>query len=276
MSQRLTRKQTTIVIGIPMFIGALSLALYSWAGPVALVAPPVLIGIFVAFLIVELRHYQMGLFIRELRETQAVYAQTEAVLSLVWTLDPKMPFPATRGWAASPDLLREILRQVMAEPPALVVEASSGTSTLVIAYALERLGKGKVVALEHEQFFAEKTRSLIDEHGLSHRATVVHAPLVETQVDGKKHLWYDLSRAELGTGIDLLVVDGPPDTTQHLARYPAVPLLKEKFAPGARVLLDDGARPDERLTAERWTQEYGATSCEYLELEKGAWLLRYR
>ena len=45
--------------------------------------------------------------------------------------------------------------------------------------------------------------------------------------------------------------------------------------PELMVILDDGARPDERAIAERWKNEYGATACAYLDLEKGAWSLRF-
>ena len=71
------------------------------------------------------------------------------------------------------------------------------------------------------------------------------------------------------------MVDGPPEASGPLARYPAVPLLHPHFAKRARVILDDGARPDERVIAERWKNEHGASECEYLDLEKGAWSLRF-
>ena len=60
-------------------------------------------------------------------------------------------------------------------------------------------------------------------------------------------------------GIDLVFVDGPPGTTGPLARYPALPVLRDRCAPGARFILDDAARPDERTIINRWTREHGAT-----------------
>jgi hypothetical protein len=103
---------------------------------------------------------------------------------------------------------------------------------------------------------------------------VIHAPLVQHDVNGSKHQWYDLSALQLPGSIDLLVVDGPPETTQKLARYPAVPLLASKFSRGARILLDDGSRPDERLMARRWAEENPGSQLEFLHLEAGAWSLR--
>ncbi|HOY28811.1 MAG TPA: class I SAM-dependent methyltransferase, partial [Flavobacteriales bacterium] len=216
----------------------------------------------------------LELFERQLRESRTAYTQMEALQGLLWTFKPGAPWPSTRFWAASPDLLREITDHVLNERPALVVEASSGTSTLIIALCLQRLGAGKVIALEHDPIYVEKTRAAIALHGLHEFASVIHAPLVQHNVKGVRHQWYDLSAIQLPGTIDLLVVDGPPETTQKLARYPAVPLLASKFSKRARVLLDDGSRPDEQLMARRWAEENQGSQLEFLHLEAGAWSLR--
>jgi hypothetical protein len=94
------------------------------------------------------------------------------------------------------------------------------------------------------------------------------------EINGAKWLWYDLSKVEIPEAIDLLIVDGPPGTTQKLARYPAVPMLHEKLNKDAFILLDDGARPDERQIVEQWTEEFKMSHSEYLPLEKGAYLIK--
>ena len=64
--------------------------------------------------------------------------------------------------------------------------------------------------------------------------------------------WYDdavvaagLDAALQGDLIDLLLVDGPPAYAvgHGLARYPALPVLRDRLAPGATVVLDDVERP---------------------------------
>ena len=147
-------------------------------------------------------------------------------------------------------------------------------STLVIAYCLKRLGRGKVRSLEHDPVYASRTRQLITEHGLGSFAEVIDAPLVEQRADGAMLRWYDCSKAGLAGPIDLLVVDGPPDTTGPQARYPALPLLKHLLAPGSLVVLDDGGRDDERFIAKRWADLVPGAELRYLELEAGAWMLR--
>lgn len=42
------------------------------------------------------------------------------------------------------------------ERPELIVDTGSGVSTLVAAYALQKLGRGKVVALEHDRAYANE------------------------------------------------------------------------------------------------------------------------
>ncbi|MFZ1332125.1 MAG: hypothetical protein WAR83_08050, partial [Flavobacteriales bacterium] len=145
MERKLTSKQVSIVVLVPIMVLVFSTLLFFWFGNWALILPPVLIGMFIAYLVVESRHYQLGLFVRTLEESRAQYSQIESVLGLTWAVDPLIPLPPTRGWAASPDLLRTVYGHVLAEQPQLVLEASSGTSTIVIAYAMKRLGKGHVI-----------------------------------------------------------------------------------------------------------------------------------
>lgn len=271
---RMSNRQRTVVVGGPMAILLVSYLLWLLVGELALLVAVALTGTLLAYLIVEARGFSLELFERQLRESRTAYTQMEALQGLLWTFKPGAPWPSTRFWAASPDLLREITDHVLNERPALVVEASSGTSTLIIALCLQRLGAGKVIALEHDPIYVEKTRAAIALHGLHEFASVIHAPLVQHNVKGVRHQWYDLSAIQLPGTIDLLVVDGPPETTQKLARYPAVPLLASKFSKRARVLLDDGSRPDEQLMARRWAEENQGSQLEFLHLEAGAWSLR--
>src|SRR3712207_7775099 len=51
--------------------------------------------------------------------------------------------------------------------------------------------------------------------------------------------WYSTSALADVDEINLLLVDGPPGNTSKLARYPAVPALRDKLGPGATVMLDE-------------------------------------
>jgi predicted O-methyltransferase YrrM len=141
-----------------------------------------------------------------------------------------------------------------------------------MARRLQQAGRGRLVALEHAPEYARATRVEIAAYGLEDYATVLDAPLVDHVIEDEKWSWYELGPDVPGE-VDLLLVDGPPGTTVALARYPALPLLRDRLAPGAVVLLDDGDRDDERKIVQRWKAELGGVEPVYLPLGKGAWSL---
>ncbi len=55
--------------------------------------------------------------------------------------------------------------------------------------------------------------------------------------------------------IDLLIIDGPPWAVHPLVRGMA-DCLFERLTPGAMILLDDAARPGERIVAGRWRHDW--------------------
>ena len=201
------------------------------------------------------------------------YRQIESFFSLFFTLKPSLPLPSTRGWAASPDLLNKLIELILIEKPALVLEAGSGVSTLIIAYCLKRLGKGKMFSLEHDAKFAAATQSLIAFHGLDDIATIVHAPLKKFEIHGENWLWYELDSLKMDQPVDLLVVDGPPGEIQKLARYPALPLLFGRLSSRSTIILDDGNRKDEKDVVALWEKKFPQIRTQFLDLERGAYLI---
>lgn len=232
-------------------------------------------------LIIELyrRQVEMLLVIRAKQsalETRIVHSVQE-VQSLIFLhayLEPKRPLPLVGDWAASSDFLAELVSMLIEQRPEFVVDLGSGITTVVAAYCLEKNGKGRILSLDHDGNFAEKTRQALIAHGLSHRARVVHAPLVETSLGGERWLWYDQGALAMDGAVDILIVDGPPGPTRELARYPALPLLYGCLNREAVVVLDDAARPDEQKIAKRWVAEFPDLSSEYLPLQKGLFVFR--
>ncbi|WP_265521802.1 O-methyltransferase [Oerskovia flava] len=168
---------------------------------------------------------------------------------------PRAALPRVAGWALSPSALLYLLETIESRGPGLVVECGSGTSTLWMSYALKESGGGRLIALEHDATYVEKTRQLLAEHGLSEWAEVRHAPLVSTPTPRGDFPWYDVDPSSLGP-IDLLLVDGPPQATGRHARYPAMPVLHDTLVPGALVVLDDVMRKDEREAMSYWLEEH--------------------
>jgi predicted O-methyltransferase YrrM len=209
------------------------------------------------------------------RETKRTFRQLEALQSLSAVLPASDVLPATRGWAASPDLLMVLVDLVIAERPSLVVECGSGASTLWLALAMRRFGiDGRIIALDHDPVFGGKTRDLLARHDVCDLAEVSDAPLESYSLDGETYSWYARRAWEDLTGIDLLFVDGPPAATGHQARYPALPLLSRSLSPVATAVLDDLVVPDMQDVLRRWLDAYPDFSSEILPLEKQAAVLR--
>jgi hypothetical protein len=194
--------------------------------------------------------------------------QAGALMQLYRELSPRRTLPRTRGWAASPDFLLTLYRTIREHRPELVVEVGSGVSTLVTAYALQQNGSGRLVSLDHDPDFAERTRHTLALHGVAGGVEVRDAPLEPTRIGDGEWQWHPQEAFQDLRAIELLVVDGPPGSAGKLARFPALPLLRTRLAPGARVLLDDGARQEERQAAERWKEEWGG-EWSYVPLNKG-------
>ena len=148
-----------------------------------------------------------------------------------------------------------------------VVELGSGLSTVLLARLLAQrapVGGFTLVAVEHDERWARWVREQLDREEIGEHVVVVDAPL--TSCDGAPGglKWYD--EAALAAGLDgalgaapieLLVVDGPPAYAagHGLGRYPALPVLRSRLAPGGTVVLDDVERRGEQDVLRRWESE---------------------
>jgi predicted O-methyltransferase YrrM len=215
---------------------------------------------------------------RQARDTQLrideTYRQVEALFSLFASLEIREPLPAMRSMAISPDFANLLVAEVRRHRPDLIVELGSGVSTLVTAYCLRQLGRGRIIALEHERGFAEHTTATVERHGLADLVSVRHAPLTEVSLRGGTWSWYDPAAIEDCGVIDLLIVDGPPAFVEGASRYPALPVLLPRLATDAVVFVDDYVRDEERDMVARWRHEHPDFSVEEIPLEKGLAVLR--
>lgn len=203
------------------------------------------------------------------------FRQVDALLQLNRLAPVREALPASRGWAASPDVLLTLVALVRERRPRLVVDLGSGLSTVYVAAALEALGTdGRVVSIDHDAHFAELTRELLVRQGLSERAEVRIAELTDLELEGETWPWYAIDGLADLTDVDLLFIDGPPGTIRPESRYPALPVLAARLAADAVVVIDDYARPDERTMVARWMAADPRWRLEELRHEKGAAVLR--
>jgi predicted O-methyltransferase YrrM len=295
---RLVRIETVAVLVTAWLAGALGLGLATGAGAVPTAALMAL-GLLLGGLLLLIRHnldlatrignlavestrildavrrIETDTKIEIKKEIKQTFRQLEALQNLSVVLPANDVLPATRGWAASPDLLAVLVDLVAAERPSLVVECGSGASTLWLALAMRRFEiDGRIVALDHDPVFGGKTRDLLARHDVGDLAEVRDAPLESFSLDGETYSWYARRAWEDLTGIDLLFVDGPPATTGHLARYPALPLLSGSLSLVTTAVLDDLVVPDMQKVLRLWLDAYPDFGSEILPLEKQAAVLR--
>ena len=237
-----------------------------------------IIGVLAALLLLVYHKLSSGTSALKQQITQATdntFAQVEALSALYGELKLDQSLPPTRGWAASPDFLRNIMVHARGARPGTVVECSSGISTIVLARCAQLNGTGHVFSLEHAPEFAEKTRALLKRHGLQEFATVVDAPLRALTLPDWKGNWYSTDALPSDLSIDLLVIDGPPTSTADLARYPAIPVLHKQLNAGGAIFLDDAIRPEEQQAVTRWQREHqDLVSIFVAPCEKGCVMLK--
>ncbi|WP_304453955.1 class I SAM-dependent methyltransferase [Nocardiopsis sp. YSL2] len=213
------------------------------------------------------------------RQGRHDYEQQVAWSELSRHLDTAPFMPPLRGWAASPDVLRVLVRHIDRLRPDLVVEFGSGASSVWLGYALRRAGAGRLVAVEHDARYAELSRALVASHGLDDIVEVRTAPLTEVEAAivtvGEEQVatadrWYDAAVLDDLDGVGLVFVDGPPKATGRHARYPALPALMPRCTEDVVFVLDDADRPDERAIGDRWLAEHPELHRTEEHAEKGA------
>ncbi|RYY23079.1 MAG: class I SAM-dependent methyltransferase [Sphingomonadales bacterium] len=163
---------------------------------------------------------------------------------------PADALPNLGSWKADTGFLHLIVDHIESQRPQNVVELGAGASSLVMGRALQLHGGGKLLSLDQHEDFIHATQEWLREHGVD--ADLRHAPLGTTQGDWPG-VWYDTG--PMPDQIDLLVIDGPPWTIHPFVRG-AADCLFDRIPVGGVVMLDDAARPGERVVAGRWRRKW--------------------
>ncbi|MEU4241642.1 class I SAM-dependent methyltransferase [Actinoplanes sp. NPDC026619] len=209
------------------------------------------------------------------RLLRAQTGEVEALVQLFQGFTPRAPMPSSGGFALNPTDLLDLLHLIQVRRPKLVLELGSGTSTVWIAYALEKAG-GRLVSLDHDPGYAEKTRIALAAHGLTEVAEVRDAPLRPVVLDGRTFPYYDTTAVADLRGVDLLLIDGPPEKTGKDARYPAMRVLEDRLADNATVVFDDAHRQDEAEALRKWVETIEGLTQEEGEARGRHAVLSYR
>lgn len=198
-------------------------------------------------------------------------------MSSYQSLEKKLAFdkalPVTEHWSAAADFLELISDYCLQNKPRVIVECSSGTSSLVLAQCCQLNGVGHVYSLENGEEYVKQTSRQLDDFLLSGYCDVMHSPLQGIRLGEERYQWYAFDNLP-DIEIDMLVIDGPPGFLQKYSRYPALPVLSERMAQHCAVFLDDAARDDEQELVKRWLSEEPDFQAEYIENERGCFILR--
>ncbi len=167
------------------------------------------------------------------------------------------------GWHMRADALRIIAETVTKAEPRLILELGSGSSTVFLAHLCKTIGrKARVISIEENPKFAERTRNLLRLHQLLDQVSIIVAPVTSAQIGKWQGHCYKISQANLpsvmaGEEADLVLIDGPMSawTNRGDCRYGTLPLVRQWLANRAIVIIDDTHRKRERRIVERWTAE---------------------
>jgi predicted O-methyltransferase YrrM len=156
------------------------------------------------------------------------------------------------SWSLAPAAIIDVANDILVHHRRLVLELGTGFSTLMLAGVVAQARHDvRLVAIEHDEMYADDLRHELRQRGIEARADVVTAKLTPK---GRARQWYSrrsVRSALAGARPDVLIIDGPPGSSARGARHPALELLPV-LDPRATVLVDDVNRPEERADLDEW------------------------
>jgi len=197
-------------------------------------------------------------------------------LSQLTRFNDPFPLPFGGGWALTADTASIVAREIILARPGLVLELGSGVSTILTAKLLKEQGYGKIISLDHDPKWAEKSRHWLKAADLDDIAIVYDAPLTEYELDGKSYYWYKLPDVFSDFDkFDILTVDGPPMRSNFdgMARYPAIPILFDHLSDRATIFVDDAKRDAEKSMVKAWLNRHPDLKSEFHNTADGLVIL---
>jgi predicted O-methyltransferase YrrM len=195
------------------------------------------------------------------------YKQLQQELKLTHDL------PYTEDWSAAADFLFLLKDYCLCEKPEVIVECSSGLSSLILARCCQLNEIGRVYSLENGEEFQQQTIANLKQFKLDEYADIYLSPLTKVRVDQIEYDWYSTQQLP-EFKIDMLVIDGPPGYIQKNSRLPALHILFEQLADKSCIYLDDAARDDEKEMVKIWLNKFTGLTHEYLETERGCSIIK--
>lgn len=171
---------------------------------------------------------------------------------------------------------RNLIFHLQERKPRAILELGSGSSTIIIARALQTMGASPDVhiSVDHEDRFLGNTRELARLNGVDDLVQFEHCPL--EQLEGFTHPWYSrIPELAKSYRFDFVVVDGPPAyaVKQSRSREPALAVIRPYLAKNAMVILDDANRPGELDVIKTWIENFPEFDLFHAKEGKGVAIL---
>jgi glycosyltransferase involved in cell wall biosynthesis len=180
------------------------------------------------------------------------------------------PIAMMTGWSIAPEFAWWIHNFLLKTKPKKIIELGSGVSTLVIASTLKSKNiKSRYMSFEHDSEYYVKTKKDIQDSGLEEYVDLIYSPLEDIDIEGKKYKFYsfpyNILDKEIGENeLDVLLVDGPPASTNHWARFPALKCLKKYLSKNTITILDESSRVEEKEILKEWLVDFDENEVVFL------------
>lgn len=180
--------------------------------------------------------------------------QTEALMQLLPRVNAETRrLPASGGFAMTPDSLLLLSDLIELHRPEQILELGSGTSTIWLGSFAKNIG-ASVLSIDHLEEYRARTQEDLNEFGLTDAVELRLAELSPLEVGEVTVSWYNTKALQDLSRIDLVVVDGPPESTGPDPRNPAFPVLRSKLADHALIVVDDIHREQEQQMVSEWLE----------------------
>lgn len=174
-------------------------------------------------------------------------------------LQSLIPLDSLGGWALCAETIDYLMEYIRIQRPLSILEFGSGTSSLALAWVMNRLhgpsDRAYVYSIDQSATYIQKAKDLLARHGLLRHVRFLQADLIDQQIGSVNTTCYHLPAPVLhrffeGVHPDCVVIDGPAG--HNGVRFGTIPLVRNYVSSRASIFLDDGLRDSELDTADQW------------------------